>query len=49
MLFCLTEREAENVAPERPENGEVPPDPPPQPAQRYVFILSFLNPQTASM
>ncbi|XP_056352013.1 TRAF3-interacting protein 1 isoform X3 [Oenanthe melanoleuca] len=28
------EREVENVAPEKPENGEAPPDVPPQPAQR---------------
>ncbi|RMC18312.1 hypothetical protein DUI87_04194 [Hirundo rustica rustica] len=28
------ETEAENVAPEKPENGEAPPDVPPQPAQR---------------
>ncbi|KAL2302625.1 hypothetical protein Nmel_010054, partial [Mimus melanotis] len=30
------EREGENVAPEKPENGEVPPDVPPQPAQRRI-------------
>ncbi|XP_014745388.1 PREDICTED: TRAF3-interacting protein 1 [Sturnus vulgaris] len=30
------EREGENVAPEKPENGEAPPDVPPQPAQRRI-------------
>ncbi|XP_063256065.1 TRAF3-interacting protein 1 isoform X2 [Prinia subflava] len=30
------EGEAENVDPEKPENGEAPPDVPPQPAQRQV-------------
>uniref|UniRef100_A0A803VR00 TRAF3-interacting protein 1 n=1 Tax=Ficedula albicollis TaxID=59894 RepID=A0A803VR00_FICAL len=32
----LKEREVENVAPEKPENGEAPPDVPPQPAQRRI-------------
>ncbi|XP_032920871.1 TRAF3-interacting protein 1 [Catharus ustulatus] len=30
------EREVENMTPEKPENGEAPPDVPPQPAQRRI-------------